>query len=91
MTSPFLDLLQQIASGICIFEPFRRTGREMMEFQDMAHRLLEMERLGLIRRTFTQVREIAGTQYYDLVMVQGGLTTEGERLLSEHQQTEPNK
>lgn len=42
-----------------------------------------MEKLGLVRHIWTQVREIAGTQYYDMAMVQGGLTEEGERLLAE--------
>ena len=84
MTSPFLDLLKQIDEGIQIFEPFRRTSRELVEFQDLVARILEMESLGLIKRTFTQKREIAGAEYYDLIMVLGGLTAEGERLLAEH-------
>jgi len=82
MTSPFLDLLKQIDEGICIFEPFRRTSREMMEFQDTVARILEMERLGLVMRTFTQKKEIAGAEYCDFIMVQGGLTAEGKRLLA---------
>ena len=88
MRSPFLDLLQQIAAGIVIFEPFHRSARDLREFHDTVQRLLEMERLGLIKRTFTQKRVIAGVEYCDLVMVQGGLTAEGERLLAEHQKVE---
>ncbi len=84
MTSPFLDLLKQIDEGISIFEPFRRTSHEMVEFQDTVARLQEMEQLGLVRRTYTQQREIAGREYIDFVMVQGGLTAEGQRLLAEH-------
>ena len=67
MSSPFLALLQQIASGISIFEPLGRTGREIAAFQETAHRLLEMERLGLIGRVCTEVREIAGTEFYGYV------------------------
>lgn len=89
MTSPFLDLLKQIDEGIQIFEPFRRTSRDMMEFQDTVQRILEMEREGLIRRTFVQKREIAGAEYCDLIMVQGGLTAEGKRMLAEYQSGEP--
>lgn len=88
MTSPFLDLLKQIDEGIQIFEPFRRTSRELVEFQDTVARVLEMEKLGLVRRTFTQKREIAGSEYCDLIMVQGGLTAEGKRLLAEHRGAE---
>ena len=88
MTSPFLDLLKQIDEGIQIFEPFRRTSRELVEFQDLVARILEMESLGLVRRTFMQKREIAGAEYYDLIMVQGGLTAEGERLLAEQRGAE---
>ena len=78
MESPFLDLLKQIDEGIEIFEPLRRTSRELVEFQDTVARLLEMEKLGLIGRTFTQKREIAGSEYCDLIVVRGGLTAEGK-------------
>ncbi len=83
--SPFLDLLKQIAAGVIIHEPFQRTSRELMDFQDTVHRLQEMERLGLVGHVFTQVRSIAGQEFYDLAMVQGGLTEEGRRLLAEQQ------
>jgi len=85
MNSPIIELLAQIASGISIFEPFRRTGREMLEFQETVHRLQEMEAQGLISRLFLQKREIAGQSFCDLVMVTNGLTEEGRRLLEEHQ------
>jgi hypothetical protein len=49
MRSSFLDLLQQIASGIQIFEPFHRTARNLQEFQCTVERLLKMERLALIK------------------------------------------
>ncbi len=82
--SPLIDLLRQIDSGIAIFEPFRRTSAELMEFQETVRRLQELEQLGLVRRVFTQVRNIAGQDYFDLAMVQGGMTAEGKRLLEEH-------
>jgi len=88
MNTPFLDLLQQITSGTTIYEPFPRNARGIQEFQDTVARLQEMEKLGLVRRIWTQVREIAGTEYYDMAMVQGGLTAEGERLLAEQQSTQ---
>lgn len=85
MTMPFLDLLIQIRSGIEIFEPFYRNKEGMREFQDLVHRLQEMERAGLVSHVFTQVRQRAGEENIDLAMVRGGLTAEGERLLAEHQ------
>lgn len=88
MTSPMLNLLAHIASGISIFEPFGRT--ELLGFQDTVHRLQEMERQGLISRVFTQPRMIISQEYCDLVMVQGGFTAEGERLLAEHQSVSAN-
>ncbi len=39
MATPFIDLLKQIASGVTIYEPFRRTERELKEFQDTVDRL----------------------------------------------------
>ena len=83
MDSPFLDLLKQIADGVVIYEPFRRDAQGMAEFQDTAHRLREMERLGLVRQLFVQTRASRDAEVVDLVMVQGGLTREGQRLLDE--------
>lgn len=83
MTSPFLDRLKSIDEGI-IYEPFHRNAKGMTEFQDLAARLIEMERLALIGSLFKQTREIAGAEYYDLVMVRNGLTAEGKRVLDEH-------
>lgn len=84
--SPILELLKQVADGVVIYEPFRRDAQGMLEFQDMVHRLQEMERLGLVGRLFMQRRTSHSTEYVDLVMVQGGLTVEGKRLLAEHEQ-----
>ena len=55
----------------------------MAEFQDTVHRLREMERLGLVRQLCVQARASRGAEVADMVMVQGGLTREGERLLDE--------
>ena len=82
--APVIRLLKQIASGITIYEPYPRTSQALVEFQDTVARLQEMERLGLVTHVWTQVREIAGTQYYDMAMVTRGLTEDGERLLAEH-------
>ena len=82
METAFIELLRQVAGGVIIYEPFRRTKDGMREFQDIVHRLQEMERLGLVGRLFTQTRQDAqGDDYIDLVMVQGGLTQEGQTLL----------
>ena len=83
MTSPFIDLLEQLASGIYIFEPFYRHRRELQEFQTTVERLLEMKELGMVHYLWLQKREIAGCEYYDMVVVRGGLTDEGERVLAE--------
>lgn len=39
--------------------------------------------LGLITEVHTEVQQIAGAEYYNLVMVTRGLTEEGKRLLIE--------
>ncbi len=85
MKSVFIDLLKQIASGVTIYEPFRRNAQDLQVFQDTVHRLQEMEREGLVGQLFIQTR--AGSQGEDqveLVMVQGGLTEGGERMLREY-------
>src|ERR1051325_3302471 len=83
MSSPFLDLLRQISEGIVIYEPFPRDAQGLNEFQDTVHRLREMERLGLVGRLFVQTRTSRDAEYVDMVMVQGGLTVEGQRLLAD--------
>lgn len=85
MSSPFLDLLRQIAGGVVIFEPFRRDTGGLLEYQDTVHRLREMERLGLVGRLFVQTRTRHSTEYVDFVMVQGGITVEGKRLVAEQE------
>ena len=83
MTTPFLDLLKQINDGVIIYEPLRRSGRELAEFHDTVERLKEMERLGLIGHLLTQTRTAPHGDYIDFVMVRGGLTPEGKRLLED--------
>ena len=83
MSSPILDLLKQTAHGVVIYEPFRRDAQGMAEFQDTVHRLREMERLGLVGQLFVQTRTSRDAEVVEMVMVQGGLTREGQRLLDE--------
>ena len=85
MTPPFLDLLKRIASGVVIYEPFRRDAEGLREFQDTVHRLQEMERLGLVGHLFVQRRTNRNEDYVDLVMIQGGLTDEGKHLLAQQE------
>ncbi|HZS48419.1 MAG TPA: hypothetical protein VFC63_25335 [Blastocatellia bacterium] len=83
MNQPILELLKQIAGGVVIFEPFRRDAEGLREFQDTVARLQEMEQLGLIGRLFVEKRSRRGSDYIDYVMIQGGLTSEGHRLLAD--------
>lgn len=85
MTPPFLGLLKQIANGVVIYEPFRRDAGGLREFQDTVHRLQEMERLGLVGHLFVQRRTSRNENYVDMVMIQGGLTEEGKRLLAQQE------
>jgi len=78
---PFLKLLKQIADGVSIYEPFNRTPECLREFRDRVARLEEMKRLGLFRQLFTQTRTSFGEE--QIVMVVGGLTQEGRRLLDQ--------
>ena len=81
--SPFLSLLKQINDGVQIFEPFLRTPEKMQEFNDTVTRLQEMEDLKLIRKLFVQTRTYRSEESVDFVMVVGGLTEEGQRLLEQ--------
>jgi len=80
--SPFLELLKQIDAGVTIYEPFLRTPEKLQEFDDTVARLQEMEQLGLVKRLFTQTQSSSGSERINFVMIVGGLTEEGKRLLS---------
>lgn len=82
--SPLLELLKQINTGISIFEPFGRAPEIRREFADTVSRLEEMKRLGLVRQLFTQTRTSFGEEQIVMVMVIGGLTDEGKRVLLDH-------
>jgi hypothetical protein len=85
MKSAVIDLLKQIASGVIIYEPFGRTPHDLQRFQDTVIRLQEMEREGLVKQLFLQYRTgHQGEEQIELVMVQGGLTDDGERLVKEN-------
>lgn len=79
----YLDLLRKIADDIIIYEPLGRTPEDERIFLDTVHRLQKMERLGLVTRLLISSRPTAsgGEEQVDFVMVQGGLTDEGKRLL----------
>lgn len=81
LQSPFLELLKQIDDGVTIYEAFNRTPERLREFADTVARLEEMKRLGLVRQLFTQTRTSFGEEQIVMVMVVGGLTDEGRRLL----------
>ncbi|HZS45951.1 MAG TPA: hypothetical protein VFC63_12680 [Blastocatellia bacterium] len=83
MNQPFLELLKQVANGVVIYEPFRRDAQGLNDFQDTVHRLQEMEKLGLIGKLFVEKRTRHGLEQIDFVMIQGGLTPEGQRLLTD--------
>ncbi len=85
--SPFIELLKQIDGGVTIYEPFARTPEKLREFQDTVARLDEMKRLGLVRQLFTQTRTSFGEEQIVMVMVVGGLTQEGRRLLDQSSTT----
>lgn len=60
-------LLEQIAGGVTIFQPSRRTAQGLTEFQSLAGELLAAEREGLVGRCVTHRGEIAGQEFYDYV------------------------
>ena len=80
--SPLLELLKRIDDGVTIYETFDRTPERLREFSDTVTRLAEMKELGLVRQLFTQTRSSFGEEQITMVMVVGGLTEEGKRLLS---------
>ena len=84
--SPVLDLLRQIDAGVTIYEAFNHTPEKLRDFEDTVARLQEIERLGLIRKLFTQTRtsSASGVEEIKLVMVVGGLTEEGRQMLAQH-------
>jgi len=85
MKPAVIDILKQIASGVTIYEPFGRTPHDLQKFQDIVIRLQEAEREGLVKQLFLQYRAgHQGEDQIELVMVQGGLTDAGEKIMKEN-------
>ena len=85
MKPAVIDILKQIASGVTIYEPFGRTPHDLQKFQDIVLRLQEAEREGLVKQLFLQYRAgHQGEDQIELVMVQGGLTDAGEKIMKEN-------
>ena len=78
-----IALLDQINSGICIFEPARRRSKDVVEFQETARHLLELEKAGLIGKCVVREAEIAGISYFDMLYVCHGLTGAGQAALQQ--------
>lgn len=55
----------------------------MVEFQETARHLLELEKAGLIRKCRVKEAEIAGISYFDTLYLCDGLTGAGQAALQE--------
>lgn len=74
--------LQEIADGTTVFKPKSSGNQDMQDFQPIAKVLAYADRQGLLETFVPHKESSTGNRWYDLVMVSGGLSFEGEQFLA---------
>jgi len=81
MEPELIDLLQKIHDGQTNFPAEGDDHDALKKFQPIAKALLYLEKYEYIERCIAHKSSRTGHGYYDLVIVDGGLTYEGEQIL----------
>lgn len=76
------SVLEEVRDGRTSFEPVGTGEQEMREFQPIAKMLAYANRQGFLENFVPHKESQTGNDWYDLVVVSGGLTFEGEEFLS---------
>lgn len=75
------EVLRQVRDGCSSFKPSDETAESIEAFQAVANRLIDAERRGFLDRIYPHKSSQRGAIRYDLVLVPGGITFQGERFL----------
>lgn len=75
-------ILQEVLDGTTVFKPKSSSEQDMQEFQPIAKVLAYADRQGFLEHYVPHKESSTGNMWYDLVMVSGGLSYEGEQFLA---------
>jgi hypothetical protein len=76
-------VLEEIRAGKKSFQPATRADQDMRDFQPIAKMLVYAHREQLLESCVPHKESETGHDYYDLVVVPGGLSYKGELYLAE--------
>ncbi|SDE96811.1 abortive infection family protein [Phytopseudomonas seleniipraecipitans] len=77
------EVLRKIHSGVKSFGPESSSPNDLKKFQDIAKTVVHAYSQGYIEKMIPRKESMSGNGYYAVILVNGGLTYEGERLLQE--------
>lgn len=75
------SILEEIKSGTKAFEPASSKDADMWDFQPIAKILVYAHNEGFLESCLPHKESRTGNDWYDLVLVQGGLSYKGEMFL----------
>lgn len=77
------EVLRKINSGVSSFNPESQSLDDLKKFQKIAKTVVHAHSQGYIERMIPRKEAMSGNGYYAAILVNGGLTYDGERLLQE--------
>ena len=77
------EILQEIKKGTTAFEPASSADSDMEDFQAIAKTLIFADDEGLLEKCIPHKESMTSHGWYDLVLVNGGLSYKGEKFLAQ--------
>jgi len=75
-------ILQEVLDGTTVFKPKSSSEQDVQDFQPISKVLAYADRQGFLEQYVPHKESSTGNMWYDLVMVSGGLSYEGEQFLA---------
>ncbi|WP_025166005.1 abortive infection family protein [Pseudomonas taeanensis] len=77
------EVLRKVKSGVTSFDPEKDASGDLNKFQAIAKTIIYAHKQGYISKVIPQMDSMLGKLSYNLILVNGGLTFEGEYHLNE--------
>jgi hypothetical protein len=77
------EILRKVKSGKTSFSPNSDAGDDIDKFQEIAKTIVYAYTQGYITRIFPQIESMTGQRLYKFILVDGGLTFEGDSHLND--------
>lgn len=85
--STLVSVLEEVGEGKSRFSPTSTAEADMRDFQPIAKFLLHAQQEGFLEKCVPHKESQTGNDWYDLIMVVGGLSYKGEMFLRQSVQT----